>query len=444
MKERARQLLSLLFLTHLIVACDSGQTFSDSSTKPERPFGDSITREMASSDPFLLALVLASQEGSPEVSSHVTNGVKAITLQQVGVGWAAQGRKSEARWAFLKAIDYARKTRKQSNGRLRGLADSCIEAGCLDEALEASRYLRIEERSKIVGEVACKMLESGEGARAAELVDEMLHRLEDNRQAGGSTKNRAFLSLALALHRLGKTQEAALALEEGGKIDPEWPPIAQIRSHLENGETYLAMDLKTKALIHAKAALQLSRKTRDETMLVLTAELLHKLGDDEAASSIVSAGLFKRQPEHLAQAFARLGQEKKSLQILSECGAEKRAKGLYLSCDYFSTDDEQKEVLRLLDTLDVKHKDWQLLKSVGGLCAKNEDISRAERLFSQSLEAYQRDWPDIWADDHQRAFVMANFGRDLAQAKVKESSGGHHRLLKAAEESLTWPQSIKI
>lgn len=398
---------------------------------------------MAEQDPLLLALVLASQPIDKEIEGNGENDLCAIILQQVSVGWAAQGRSHEAEWGFTRAIEYARRTRQKSNSRLRGLADSCLDSHCYQQALEAARFLRVEDRSRVFAEVSRALAERGEIAAARELLEDASDRLESNMQAGGSAKNRAYRAIGLAYSALGDQGSAEDAFNKGSKVDPSWPPVVRIRNHLEVGRLALHRGLPKEAVKNGKLALALSKRQKDEEVMVLTAIFLHEAGEHDLAKSALDSIDASRALPQRVQGLARIGKADEALRILALADGKTRAEGLYLVSAYLNEEKHKIGAINLLRGVDSQYLDWRTLQTVAELCARTGDAERAHRYYRNSLIAYRRDWPQLWKNPHQRAFVMANFGREMAQAKL-EHEASDEKAYKDVIETLSWPQSIKI
>lgn len=413
--------------------------------KLDMPFATTVSREQAAQDPMLFALVMASQPSTDKAASNHDNDLRSICLQQVAVGWAIEGKHTEARWAFQKGIEYARRTRQKSKSRLRGLAESCLKAGCPKEAVEAARYLRVEDRCRFLAQAACILADKNRDSEAITLLEEAESRLERHLQTGGSVKPRAYRAIGLAYFKLGNLPAFETTLKKGILTDADWPPAVKIRNHLEVADAYLASNQTESALKHARTAATLARRHRNDEMLVLTAVVLSETGDQELAEEILREVDGRHHTSEAAQGFARLGQTEKALDLLAKTREKSRAEAIYITCSYLDGKQAKKRIVELTEDLKTGQRDWQLLQSVGELCAKAGDKENAYRYYTASLKTYQRDWPELWGDPRQKAFVVANFGRELAEAELAHLSearehGPYGKLL----NSLEWPQEIEL
>ena len=434
--------LSLLFVCSLSLGCVRTEAV-EAQENADCPLQRTVGKKVAEEDPLLLALVLASQPIDKEIEGNGGNDLCAIILQQVAVGWAAQGRMKEAEWGFARAIEYARRTRQKSNSRLRGLADSCLESKCYEQALEAARFLRVEDRSRVFAEVSRAMAERGDKEAARELLQDASDRLDSNLQAGGSAKNRAYRAIGLAHSVLGDQRSAEEAFDKGGKVDPSWPPVVRIRNHLEVGRLALHRGLLKEAVKHGKLALALSKRQKDEEVMVLTAIFLHEAGEHNLAKSALDSIDPNRALPQRVQGLARIGEADEALKLLSLADGKSRAEGLYLVSAYLHEEKHKIGAVNLLRGVDSRHQDWRTLQTVAELCARTGDVERAHRYYRNSLIAYRRDWPQLWRNPHQRAFVVANFGREMAQAKL-DPEPSDQKAYEDVVETLSWPQSIRI
>lgn len=439
---KLRLLLSFLILV-TICGCSTQTDYFEEGAKAKIPFDTYISEEDAAKDPLILALVICSQP-SKTLEGVLHNDLCAIVFQQVAVGWAAQDRKEFANWAFLKSIEYARRTRQKSGSRLRGISESCLDSGCYEEAVEASRYLRVEDRARVLAEVAANLARNGEQDKARELLEEAEDRLQANVQAGGSAKQRAYRAIAVAHFYLQESELTAEAQELGSRFDPTWPPVVAIRNYIEVADMYRQCSQLEVAKKYARRAETLCRKHRDEQMTVLTAALMSRLGEQGTAEALIQKLVGRtRDPAQVAQGYGRIGRPDLALKFLKESTDEVRARGIYLTSSYFETVEDKQSVVALVRNLDAGHKDWQMLQAVADLCARTGDSRRAQRYYLASLAAYQRDWPELWHNSQQRAFVLANYGREMAESDLAADSRSL-KLYAGLTKSYNWPQELKL
>lgn len=436
--------ITLLLLALLASGCEKGATEPLEESISELNIQTTVSKNEVEEDPLLFALVVASQPNGTQLKDVHTNDLNAIVLQQVGVGWAAKGRKDEARWAFRKGIDYARRTRQKSGSRLRGMAESCLDSLCPEEAVEAARFLRVEDRCRILAMAAGKLQEEGHTAEARAMLEEAERRLGGNFQAGGSAKERAYRAIAVTYYKMGDLSAAQKNIQEGCQFDKDWPNVVMVRNHLEVAEMYRDCGMLSQAKKHAHVAEGLCKKSRDESLGLLTATLLKDLGEDESAVHVVERLRSARaESAQVAQGYVRVGKPGQAMDYLKGCSPKECAHGLQLVCGYFNNAEQRKRVEELVADLPSSSKDWQLLQAVADLCARTGDPERAYRYYNASLRAYKRDWPELWRNPHQRAFVIANFGRELAESKLV-TPRMTSRLYKELLEPYKWPQEVKL
>jgi tetratricopeptide (TPR) repeat protein len=350
----------------------------------------------------------------------------------------------QAGWSFLKSVEYARRTRKKNGSRIRGISQSCLESGCLEEAVEAARYLRVEDRCRVLAEVAAQYAQEDRRARAQELLEEAEKRLQANAQAEGSAKQRAYRAIAVAHHQLGQGLESERARVLGSQLDSSWPAVVAIRNSIEVAEMYHQCSETDSALRFAHTARKLSTEHGEGQMMVLTAVLFSELGQDKLAREMVQSlrGGF-HDPLLLVQGFGRIGRADLALECLDGIKGKNRARGLYIASQYCHTKKQRQAVLKMVKGLDKSHRDWQMMQSVGQLCARTGDTRSAHRYYLASLHAYQRDWPQMWQNHQQRAFVLANYGRGMAESKL-EGDSQTRQAIRDLARAYSWPQELKL